>query len=50
MQKSAGIAAYSDLNIYTIIMAGCQLLSQIIISFVVIKDVKISRLNPVSLQ
>lgn len=36
------VRAYSDLNIYTIIMAGCQLLSQIIISFVVIKDVKIS--------
>ena len=36
------IKAYSDLNKYTIIMAGCQLLSQIIISFVVIKDVKIT--------
>ena len=36
------IRAYSDLNKYTIIMAGCQLLSQIIISFVVIKDVKIT--------
>lgn len=36
------VKAYSDLNKYTIIMAGCQLLSQIIISFVVIKDVKIT--------
>ena len=36
------VRAYSDLNKYTVIMAGCQLLSQIIISFVVIKDVKIT--------